>query len=232
MAWMVVAARSRRPMDRESPKRRLTWFGKRTPQSGNGPDASMASSAREQAESQAKVSRWPTLPKWSPLPGGAMGSVDDESLATSNETHQTDHQLAPPWEQAASDTSEYAERPPFTPWRFWSASRSQQVGLGAIVGIVILAVLLSRILLGDIFPSDRTDTASITPTPGHAVHVVAPSTMAAPTPDPTSVPSPTAAPVRTTPAPSFTVAFTCVSGAIFGRGMVCVHTKPDAMVSL
>lgn len=161
-----------------------------------------------------------------------MGSVDDESLATSNETHQTDPQLAPPWEQPASDTSDAQRVPPFTPWRFWLASRSQQVGLAAIVGILILAALLGRILLGDIFPSDTPDTGTITPTTGRVAHVVAPSTVAAPTPVPTSVPSPTVAPVRNTPAPAFSIAFTCASGVIFGRGMVCIHTRPDAAVSL
>lgn len=224
-------------MDRKAPKRRMTWFGKehpgtvggfwqRTPQSGKEPDASMASPTRGQAEAKAKGSRWPILPKWPPLHESQGGAARDEASVAPDESQQTEPQLAPPWEQPASNQREHA-RPPFIPRRFWFASRRQQLGLVAIVGTVVLTVLLSLVVLRAILPSQSSHPGQGTPTAGRAVNVVASPTADGPTP----TPSPTAS-ARNTPAPSFTVAFTCASGAIGGRGMVCVHTKPDAMVSL
>lgn len=225
-------------MDRKSPKRRMTWFGKehrgtvgglwqRTPESGGEPDASTASPTRGQAQTKAKGSLWPTLPKWPPLHEGRAGAARDEASVAPDETQQTEPRLAPPWEQPASNQHKHA-RPPFMLRRFWFASRRQQLGLVAILGTVALTAVLSLIVLRAIFPSQSSQTGQGAPIAGRAVSVVASPTMD----DATPTPSPTAAPARNTPAPSFTVAFTCASGSIGGRGMVCVHTKPDAMVSL
>lgn len=225
-------------MDRESTKRRMTWFGKARPgtvggfwqrssESGKEPGASIASAMPGQAESKAKGSQWPSLPQWPPLRDSRRAAVHDESLATPNETQQTEPQLAPPWEQPASNQREHA-RPPFIPWRFWLASRRQQVGLAAILGIVALTALLSLIVLHAVLPSLAPHTGQGTPSAGRAANGVVSSTAATPTP----ATSPTATSAGNTPAPSFTVAFTCASGAIGGRGMVCVHTRPNAALSL
>ncbi|HKW23753.1 MAG TPA: hypothetical protein VJO13_20405 [Ktedonobacterales bacterium] len=225
-------------MDHKAPRRRMTWFGKehpgtvggfwqRTPQSGGEPDASTASPTRGQAGVKTKGSLWPTLPKWPPLHDSQGEAARDETSVAPVESQQTEPQLAPPWEQPASNQHEHA-RPPFVARRFLLASRRQQLGLAAILGTVVLTALLGLIVLRAILPSQSLSTGQGTPTGGRAVNVVASPTAAAPTP--TS--SPTAASARTTPTPPFTVAFTCASGAIGGRGIVCVHTKPDAMVSL
>ena len=224
-------------MDRKAPRRRMTWFGKahpgtvggfwqRAPQSGKEPDASMASPTRGQAQTKAKGSLWPTLPKWPPLHEAQGGTARNDASGAPDETQQTEPRLAPPWEQPASTEHEHAP-PPFMPWRFWLASRRQQVGLAAILGTVILTALLGLIVLRAILPSQSSHPGQGTPTAGRAVNVVASPTAD----DPTPTPSPTAS-AHNTPAPSFMVAFTCASGAIGGRGMVCVHTKYDAMVSL
>ncbi len=224
-------------MDRKSPKRRMTWFGKehpgsvgrfsqRTPQSDGEPDASMASPTRGQAGAKTKGSLWPTLPKWPPLHDGKGQAGRSDAAVAPDETQQTEPRLAPPWEQPVSNQQEHA-RPPFMLRRFWFASRRQQLGLAAILGTVALTALLSLIVLRAILPSQSSHTGQGTPTAGRAVNIVASPT----TDDLTPTPSPTAS-ARNTPAPSFTVAFTCASGVIGGRGMVCVHTKPDAMVSL
>jgi hypothetical protein len=225
-------------MDRESSKRRMTWFGKEHPgavgrfwhraqQSGKEQDVSMASPTRGQEESKAKGSRWPILPKWPPLHDGQGGAARDEASDAPVESQQTEPQLAPPWEQSASNQREHA-RPPFMPRRFWLASRRQQLGLAAILGTVVLTALLGLIVLRAILPSQSSPTGQGTPTGGRALNGVASPTADDPTPASTA----TSASARNTPAPSFTVAFTCASGAIGGRGIVCVHTKPDAMVSL
>jgi len=225
-------------MDRKAPRRRMTWFGKehpgtvgrfwqRTPQSGGESDASMASPTRGQAEAKTRGSRWPILPKWPPLHESQGGAPRDEASVAPDESQQTEPRLAPPWEQPASNQHERA-RPPFMPWRFWLASRRQQVGLAAILGTVILTALLGLIVLRAILPSQSSHPGQGTSTAGRSVNVVASPTAD----DPTPTLSPTAASARNTPALSFTVAFTCASGTIGGRGMVCVHTKPDAMVSL
>ncbi len=225
-------------MDRGSSKRRMTWFGKarpgtvggfwqRTPENGKEPDASMALVASGQAESKAKGPRWPTLPQWPPLRDSQQAAVRDESLTTATETQQTEPQLAPPWEQPASHRLAHPARP-FIPWRFWLTSRRQRIGLVAILGAVILTALLSLVLLRAILPSSAQSTGQLTPTAGLAANVAASSPAATPTP----AASPTAVPARNTQPPSLTIAFTCASGAIGGRGTVCVQTRPDAMVSL
>lgn len=228
-------------MDRKSPGRRMTWFGKelpgtvggfwqRTPQSGKEPDASMVSPTSGQAGAKTKGSHWPTLPHWPPLRDGQREAVRDETSVAPDETQQrqqTEPRLAPPWEQPSSNRTEHA-RPPFIPWRFWLASRRQQVGLAAILATIVLTALLSFVVLHAILPSQTPDAGQVTPNAGRAANGAASPTEATPTP----APSPTASPVRNTPAPSFMVAFTCASGTIGGRGMVCVHTRPDAMVSL
>jgi hypothetical protein len=234
---MVVATRSLRPMDRKSPGRRMTWFGKdhpgtvggswqRTPRSDGEPDASMASPTRGQAGATTKGSRWPILPKWPPLHESQRGATRDDASVAPDESRQTGPQLAPPWEQPASNQHEHA-RPPLAPWRSWFASRRQQVGLAAILGTVVLTVVLGLVVLRAILPSQSSHPGQGTATAGRAVNVVASPTAD----DSTPTPSPTAS-ARNTPAPSFTVAFTCASGTIGGRGVVCVHTKPNAMVGL
>ncbi|HEU4784022.1 MAG TPA: hypothetical protein VFS83_11835, partial [Ktedonobacterales bacterium] len=206
-------------MDRKSPRRRMTWFGKehpgtvggfwqRTPQSDKEPDASEASPTRRQAEAKAKGSRWPILPKWPPLHESQGEATRDEASFAPDESQQTEPQLAPPWEQPVSNKHEHA-RPPFMRWRPWFASRRQQVGLVAILGIVILTAVLGIIVFRAILPSQSSHTGQGTPTGGRAANVVASPTVD----DPTPTPSPTAS-TRNTPAPSFTVAFTCASGAI------------------
>jgi hypothetical protein len=224
-------------MDRKSPGRRMTWFGKahpgtvggfrqRTPQSGKEPDASMASPTREQAEAKAKGPHWPILPKWPPLHEAQGRASRYASSAAPDETQRTEPQLAPPWEQPASNQHEHAP-PPFIPWQFWLASRRQQVGLAAVVGTLILTALLSFVVLRAILPSQSSHVDQGTPIARHPVNVAASPTAA----DLTPSPSPTAS-ARNTPAPSFTIAFTCADGTIGGRGMLCVHTQPDATVSL
>lgn len=224
-------------MDRKSPGRRMTWFRKvhpgtvggfwqRTPQSGKEPDASMVSPTSGQAEAKAKGPRWPTLPHWPPLRDGQGGATRDDATIAPKETQQTEPQLAPPWEQPSSNQHKHA-RPPFIPWRFWLASRRQQVGLAAILATIVLTALLGFVVLHAILPSQTPHAGQVTPNAGRAVNGVASPTAAAPTP----ALSPTVS-ARNTPLPSFTVAYTCASGTIGGRGMVCVHTRPDAMVSL
>ncbi|HEY1390531.1 MAG TPA: hypothetical protein VGF38_18490 [Ktedonobacterales bacterium] len=226
-------------MDRKSPRRRMTWFGKehpgtvggfwqRTPQGGREPDALMASPTRGQAEAKAKKSRWPTLPQWPPLHDGQGGAARDEATVAPDDSRQTEPQLAPPWEQPASNQREHAPPSPFLPWRFRIASRRRQVGLAAILGTVVLTALLGFVVLRAILPSQGSQVGQVTPNAGHVGNAVASPTVD----DPTPALSPTAASARNTPAPSFTVAFTCASGAIGERGMVCVHTKSGAMVSL
>lgn len=187
----------------------------------------MVSPASGQAEAKTKGSHWPTLPHWPPLRDGQREAVRDEASVAPDETQQTEPRLAPPWEQPASNQHEHA-RPPYIPWRFWLAPRRQQVGVAAILATIVLTALLGFVVLHAILPSQTPDAGQVTPNAGRAANGVASPSAATPTP----ALSPTASPVRNTPAPSFTVAFTCASGAIGGQGMVCVHTRPDAMVSL
>jgi hypothetical protein len=223
-------------MDHEPNKRRPAWFGKasvgrmwqRTSQDSQQSDTSMA---QGQTASKGQGSRWPKLPKWPPLPGGDPAAADltrDESAIASDQAPQTEQQSAPPWEEPTLGQPKSPGRSPSSLWRFWSASRRQQVGLAAVAGIVILTVLLGVIVLGGAFRSHVPNTGNVTPATGRTGGAVASTTVASLTP----TISTTSTPARATPTPAFVITFTCASGTVGKRGAVCIHTRSNAIVTL
>lgn len=217
-----TASEEAEPMDRGAKKRRLTWFEKRFPG---------ASTTRGLKPAEGQVSRWPTLPKWPPLPGGAISTIkqpqDSPAVAPGEATH-TEEQLAPPWEQPAAGQSKRPEKSLVALWGWLSApSRRRPLGLAAVAATVILTALLAVVLLGGVLRAHTPNMGSATPATGSVAN-----TLASPTISLTPAATTTSVPATPTPPPPFTLTITCASGSIGGRGMVCAHTLPNVSVSL
>ncbi len=228
-------------MDRESIKQRLMRFGKprpdilsqhwqQTSQDEQQPDTAMA---RERSGENGQVAHWPTLPKWPPLPEGgppASRAFRNGSPMAPGETPATDQQLAPPWEQPDAGQPKRPIRALNLLWRrFWPASRRLQLAIPAAGGAVLICLLLSLAVLGGAFRAHAPDTGNVTPVTGRSGNQIVPTAAGQTTPTAPATGTPTAHP---TPASSFTITFTCASATIGGRGTVCVHTQPNATVSL
>ncbi|MGE5335305.1 MAG: hypothetical protein ACM3N4_11435 [Nitrososphaerota archaeon] len=126
--------------------------------------------------------------------------------------------------------------PPHTVWqRFQGAPRRLRIGLiAAVVGVLVICPLLSVIALGNIFGTHPSTLGNGLPGGGLTSGQTGLSTPTNPlsTPSATSSPTATVATATATPVPPFTIAFTCASGTIGGTGQVCIHTEPNATVSL
>ncbi len=237
-------------MDREPRKRRQSWFTKPHPntlgqawQQGQQPtQASDAWLTRKEPPAQQGVShqprwqplpplpKWPPLPEESPLPQGRARAA--EPFSSSGES-PTAEQPTVAWDLPARDWSAPLEQPADTPWlRFRSASRRKQVGLAAgLACTFVLCSLLGIAALNGAFqPGASHFGASGGSTSLSGNETALPATALATPSDTSGTPSP-AAPT-TTPVPPFTIDFTCASGAIGGTGEVCVHTRPNAILTL
>ncbi len=236
-------------MDREPRKRRQSWFTRPHPdtlrqtwQQGQQPtQESDAWLTREEPPVQDGVSRlprWqplPPLPKWPPLPEESPLSQDRARAAVpfSSGEAPTAESPAVAWEPQAHEWSAPLEQPSGTPWlRFRSASRCLQVGIAAgIACAFVLCSLLGIAALNGAFQPGASHFGAVGGSTSLSGNETAlPATALATPSDTSSTPSP-AAPT-TTPVPPFTIDFTCASGAIGGTGEVCVHTRPNAILTL
>lgn len=124
--------------------------------------------------------------------------------------------LPPPWEPAVPGATNLHDRAPRTLWqRFQRAPQRQRVGLVAGAGVLALTSLVGVVVLCSHMPLIGTGTPSAG---GMSRNASSTATARALT--------------TTTPASSFTITFTCASGTIKGTGEVCVHTKPNTVLSI
>lgn len=238
-------------MDREPRKRRQSWFTKPHP---NTPGQTWQQRPQPKQESEAWLTRegpeppaqeevsrqprWqplPPLPKWPPLPEeSSLAQVQARAAAPfSSEEAPTAEQSAVAWDLPAREWYDRLEQPQRTLWlRFRSTSRQRQVSIVAgIVCAFVLCSLLGAAALSGAFHSDASHigaTGGGTRLTGNETAL--PATALATPGSASSTPSP-AAPT-TTPVPPFTIAFTCASGAVGGTGEVCVHTRPNAILTI
>ncbi|HEX8033116.1 MAG TPA: hypothetical protein VF510_04680 [Ktedonobacterales bacterium] len=238
-------------MDREPRKRRRTWFTKPRPttlgqtwqqgqQSKQASDAWLTHEASPPQEKTSQRMDWqplPPLPKWPPLPEESPLPQDRPRNAApfAPPSALDDEQPTTAWDKSAFDLpahDEYdsPEQPPSTLWsRFRSASRRLQVGIA--VGVACAFVLCSLLGVAALNLAFQPGTSHIGPNGGGSNltgnGTASPSASLA---TPTTTSSPAAA--TATPVPPFTIAFTCASGAIGGTGEVCVHTQPNAVLTL
>ena len=226
-------------MDRRSDKRRLTWFGKtqqpntlgrmwqQTPQGDHETDNWTLREPMEPeigAERGSRLSDWkelPPLPKWPPLPG--------EDPFARDATQVTEPHLAAQWEQSAPGQSSRLDQ---QLRRFWqsliSDRRRRWIALAAVAGVVVLCSLGSVAALGNVFRAGALLGGNGTSPAGNANGNVALTPgLSTPMASPSSSPT-----VTVSAATPFTIAFTCASGVNGGRGEVCVHTEPNATVTL
>ena len=236
-------------MGRDSDKQRNSWLLRPKPRtlgdamqrgSREGPDAGAPpASAAGQDARQADWQQLPDLPKWPPLPeedpfaANRPTGLTEETAAVTDGAALYDQQTAPPWDPAASDGYALPGRPQRTVWqRFRTMPRRARIGVivAAVSVIVLVCTLASVAALGNAFLNQATGAAHNTPGGQTNGQAGAPTTGNT---TPTAATSPTATSAPTTPTPSsFAITFTCASGSIGGTGQVCVHTLPNASVSI
>ncbi|HEU5347034.1 MAG TPA: hypothetical protein VFU63_00345, partial [Ktedonobacterales bacterium] len=182
--------------------------------------------------------RWPSLPAWPPLPknvpvvSGQMGEDTAEAPTISPGAAPYAGREAPIWDQPYRGVPDLPYEPPSTVWqRLRAAPRRLLIGLAAgAVAVVLLCSLLSVVVLGNAFSAFTSPGGSSVPggiTSGQSGLSTADATSSV-----TITPTATLSPATATPVSAFTVTFTCASGNIGGTGQVCIHTQPNAIVSL
>lgn len=139
------------------------------------------------------------------------------SASAASAMHRPSGQPLPPsWEPAFPGAADLHDRSPRTLWRrFQRTSRRQQVGLAAGAGGLVLVLLVGIVVFCSHMPLIGTGTPSAAGVSGNASSTATARAM-----------------TTTTPASSFTITFTCASGTIKGAGEVCVHTKPNTVLSI
>jgi hypothetical protein len=226
-------------MDRGSKKRRLTGFAKpqpntlgkmwqqQTSQGDQQTDNRLMDEQRERGsrdERGSRLSDWqalPPLPKWPPLP--------EEDPFTQDTMQATELQPAVQWEQSAPSQSDHPDHKLQRLWQsIVSDTRRRWIALATVAGVVVLCSLLSVAALGNLFRASSPFGGSGTPPAGSANGNTA-STAGLSTPTASASPSPAA----TFPADTaLTIAFTCASGVVGEKGTVCVHTEPNATLTI
>lgn len=238
-------------MGRDSDREHKSWLLRPKPrtlgdamQRGAG-DGSGAGYDGAQDAGQADWQQLPVLPKWPPLheedpfasarPTGETGETGEMGvMAAADGWDTSEQQTAPPWDPSPSGAYGAPGRRARTGtvWqRFQGLSRRSRVGiLVAAVSVIVLVCTLASVaaLGGGLLAS--TTGARNTPAGQTGGQVGAPTSGSA---TPTAAVSPTATGEAQTPtAAALTLAFTCASGSIGGTGQVCIHTLPNASVSL
>jgi hypothetical protein len=236
-------------MGRDSDREHKSWLLRPKPRTlgdamqrgaGDGPgDGPGAGYDAGQDAGQADWQQLPVLPKWPPLreedpfaserPTGETGE-----WAATGGYDSSEQQTAPPWDPSPSGAYAAPGRRARTGtvWqRFQGLSRRSRLGiLVAAVSLIVLVCTLASVaaLGGGLLAS--TGAARNTPVGQTGGQVGAPKAGSG---TPTAAVSPTATGGTETPtAATLTLAFTCASGSIGGTGQVCVHTLPNASVSL
>ncbi len=231
-------------MDRRPNRRRLTWFGKerpatlgkmwqQAPTEDVEPDAWQVRKQPIPGERSSRQPDWqplPPLPKWPPLPEEdplAPERLGTDSSFVPYETEQTERLAQQRGGRRVSSRLGLSKLPFSTLWqRFRSASRQKQIRLATGAGGFLLLVLISVTVLAVALRSHVPVAGLDVPTGGGAQGIALSPTAAH------STPSITTTPTTNTPSPPFTLVFTCASGTVGGTGQVCVHTLPNASLTL
>ena len=231
-------------MDRRPSRRRLTWFGKERPATLGKmwqqlppedvePDAWRANKQPIPRERSSRQPDWPPLPplpKWPPLPEEdplAPERLSADSSFVPYEAQQTERLAQQQRERRVSSQYGLSKLPFSTLWqRFRSASRQKQIRLATGAGGFLLLLLISVTVLGVALRSHVSVAGLDVPPSGGAQGIPMAPTTAHTTPTITSTPK------TNTPSPPFTLVFTCASGTVGGTGQVCVHTLPNASLTL
>ena len=233
-------------MGRDSDKQHNSWLLRPKPRtlgdamqrgSREEPDEGIAPATGAGPEAgQANWGQLPDLPKWPPLPeedpfaSARPGDETAETAALAKRAATSDRPTTPPWDPAASGGYAGSGRSSRTVWqRFQALSRRARVGVvvAAIALIALVCTLGSVAALGGGLLNATTNSARNTPAGLTTGKSVFPTTGAS-----TPTTSATATSASATPSASFAVIFTCASGSIGGTGQVCVHTQPNATLSL
>ena len=163
----------------------------------------------------------PKLPKWPPVP-------EEDPFAPGRQVDEgyTDEHMAPEWNLDRGDPSQQLTQRLLR--RLWPTSRRRKIGLAVAVGVVVvLCSVLSVAAIGHALNAPGT-TRGNTLLPGGQN----PTGQTAVATTGQATPSTTVTSATNTPVPPLALTFTCASGSIGGDGQVCIHTAPNAAVSL
>lgn len=230
-------------MDRSPNRRRMTWFGKerpatlgkmwqQSPPEDVEPDAWLARQQPTPAGRNSRQLDWPPLPplpKWPPLPEEDPLAPERLSADSSFEPYEAQQTERLTQRSGRRFSSRYGhlQQPLVSLWqRFRSASRQKQVLLATGAGGLLLLLLISVTVLAVALRSHMPAAGLDVPPGGSAQGIMLATTTAPPTPSSTSTPN------TNTPSPPLTLVFTCASGTVGGTGQVCVHTLPNASLTL
>ena len=233
-------------MGRDSDREHKSWLLRPKPRTlgdamqrgtGDGPGAGY--DAGQDAE-QTDWQQLPMLPKWPPLPeedpfASARPTGETGEWAAAGGYDSSEQQTAPPWDTSPSGAyvAPGGRARSGTLWqRFHGLSRRSRLGLivAAVSVVVLVCTLASVAALGSAFLNQPTGAARGTQAPGLSGGQTGLPTTGNTTP--TALASPNEAGTETPAPATLTLAFTCASGSIGGTGQVCVHTLPNASVSL
>lgn len=189
-------------MSNEPGKRHLKWFPK--------PNPGSVGRFWQRVRPRGNGSRG-----WLPGKGKSKGANANTPFSS-----QLGGQQPPRWDPVAPGGVNFSTRSPRALWqRFRPDSRRQRVGLAVSAGVLVFASLFGITLLCSHLLANATNA----PTAGGAHG----NTASGATANGTTTASTTA-----TALPPFTITFTCASGAIKRTGTVCVHTQPNAILTL
>ena len=246
-------------MDRKPMKRQLTRFTSRrlrtqgqewqwTPQGGQTSDAHGAREGSAAGEllagqmgqnspaipttSQSESGQtWPTLPQWPSLPAesssmpGPHQSDTEETMILASASpiaeEPTQKLSAPGIGDIATLKSARHQR------RFRSAIPRRRVVLVSVGVTLLICMLWGVVALSGMLSANVSGFATARRPTLPAGGIIAPPTMPQETPEASG----TVSPAVTTPT-AFTITFTCANGSAGGTGQLCIHTQPNATLSL
>lgn len=245
-------------MNRKPGRRRLTWFGKNqpgAPTAANTPNT-LGKMWRREPRGRGETDSWlvgepqapdgssSPRPDWEQYPNlpALPPPFEDNGFAARRASadrrdqlggdSSTDAHATPIWGQPDSHADSRQDRPHDGRlralwWKVATRFRRPRLALTVVAGALALCLLLGVAALGAAFPHGAPNSAH--GARGANGALVSPTSRTA-TPNATT--TTTTTPGNTHPPTPLTIAFTCASGVAGGTGQLCVHTLPNAALSL
>lgn len=176
----------------------------------------------------------PVLPDWPPLPEvPAQAHVPNDEWSPGAAAWQD---AIPPLPSAKGlprdpPRAVWLRRPSNIVRRLRNAPKRTQLGITAAAVIIALLIAGTASFALHIAGTATPRNTTFVPQGGSSIPQAAGST-GTPTVLPTGTPDSQSAPTPTSSTPSISLTFTCASGTLRGTGQVCIHTLPQAALTI